>query len=120
MPVVSAWSTNPVLARPLAGQPHQVLGEAHPAEFRQRPDPHDAVDRDRHRTISHLAFGQVDMADHLAVHLGQQPLIGPIRRVAQRTQERLAIRAVEDMEQGLVDRFMVGFGPEAILDRAAA
>ena len=57
-----------------------------------------------------MPFGQVDVADHLAVHLGQQPLIGPVRRVAQGAQERLAIRPVEDVEQRLIDRFMIGFG----------
>ena len=102
------------------GQTHQVLGEPHPAEFRQRPDPHHAVDRDRDRAVSDLPLGQVDVADDLAVDLGQQPLIGPIDRVAQGAQERLAIRAVKDMEQRLIDRLMIGFGAEAILDRTAA
>ena len=60
------------------------------------------------------------MADHRAVDLGQQALLGPIRRVAQGAEERLAVRAVEDVEQRLVDRFVVGFGAEAVLDRAAA
>ena len=67
-----------------------------------------------------LPLGQMDMADDPAVHLGQQPLIGSIRRVAECTQERLAVRTVEDVEQRLIDRFMIGFGAEAILDRAAA
>ena len=60
------------------------------------------------------------MADDPAVDLGQQPLIGPIHRVAERAEERLAVRSVEDVEQSLIDRFVIGFGAEAILDRAAA
>ena len=60
------------------------------------------------------------MADHLAVDLGQEPVIGLVRRVAQGAQERLAVGPVEDVEQRLIDRFMIGFGTRAVLDRAPA
>ena len=60
------------------------------------------------------------MADDPAVDLGQQRWSGRYDRVAERAQERLAVRPVEDVEQRLVDRFVIGFGAEAILDRAAA
>ena len=60
------------------------------------------------------------MADDPAVDLDQQPLLGPVGRVAQGAEERLAVGPVEDVEQGLVDRLVVGLGAEAELDRAAA
>ena len=63
---------------------------------------------------------KMKVADDPAVDLGQNPLVGPIDRVVDRAQERVAVGTVEDVQQGLVDGFVVGFGAEAILDRAAA
>ena len=60
------------------------------------------------------------MADHAPINLGQQTLLGTIGRIAQGAEERLSIRTVKHVKQGLVHGFMVGFGSKAILDRAAA
>ena len=71
------------------------------------------------RAVADRPLGQVDVADDPAVDLDQQPLVGPIRRVAQGAQERLAVGPVEDVEQRLVDGLVVGLGAEAELDRTA-
>ena len=60
------------------------------------------------------------MADDAAIDLRQDALVGTIGRVVDRTQERVAIGTMEDMKQRLVNRFLIGFGSETILDRAAA
>ena len=67
-----------------------------------------------------MPLGQMKVADDPAVDLRQNALVGPISRVVDRTQKRVAVRTVKDMQQGLINGFMVGFGAEAILDRAAA
>ena len=67
-----------------------------------------------------MPLGQMKVADDPAVDLGKNALVGPIGRVVDRAQERVAVGPMENMEQRLVNRFLIGFGSEAILDRAAA
>ena len=99
-----------ILTRSHTRQAHQVLRKAHPAKFRQGTDPHHPIDRNRHRAVADLPFGQVHVADDATIDFGQDALIGSIHRVGERTQERLAIGSMKNMQQGLVDRFMIGFG----------
>ena len=107
------------LAGPAVGQPHQVLGEAQASVFGQGPDPEHAVHRHRRRAVADHPLGQVDVADDPAVDLDEHPLLGLVRRVAQRAEERVAVGSLEDVQEGLVDRLVVGLGAEAELDRTA-
>ncbi len=107
------------LAGPAVGQPHQVLGVTQAPVFGQGPDPDDPVHRELGRPVADLAVGQVDVADDPAVDLDQQALLGLVGRVAERAEEALAVGPLEDVQERLVDRFMIGLAAEAELDRTA-
>src|SRR5262245_43896277 len=62
----------------------------------------------------------MDVADQAVVDFNQKTLLGHVGRVAERSEIGLAVRAMKDMEQRLINRFMVGLGAEAKLDGAAA
>ncbi len=106
------------LQRPTVGQPHQVLGEAQTPILRQRADPHHAVHRQGLGGEADLPLGQVHVAGDSPLDPRHQPLVGPVTRVAERPQERLAIRSVEDVQEHLIDRLVVGLAPQRVLHGA--
>ena len=96
-PGVERLERHAMIPAPGVGQPHQVLGEAQAAILGEGADPEYPVHRHRRAAVPDDSLGQMDVAHDPPVDLHEHALLGNVRGVAERPEERLAIGSLEDV-----------------------